>query len=149
MNELIKSQLEAAGFKVTLNTMDWNTLLSIFFKGTEADPTLDAVNVSLPTQDPVTGLVYSYTDLGRSPSGYNWGWYHNDRIEAAYKQIQEATDPKRIDELFTQIHEISTEDAARVFIAHDMNPRALSPKLTGFVQAQSWFQDLTPIVVNP
>ena len=37
----------------------------------------------------------------------------------------------------------------RVFIVHDLNPRALSPKLKGFVQAQSWFQDMTPIVVQP
>jgi peptide/nickel transport system substrate-binding protein len=36
-----------------------------------------------------------------------------------------------------------------VFIVHDLNPRALSPKLTGSVQAQSWFQDMTPIVVHP
>ena len=40
-------------------------------------------------------------------------------------------------------------DAPELFIVHDLNPRALSPKLSGFVQAQSWFQDLTPIVVNP
>jgi peptide/nickel transport system substrate-binding protein len=35
-----------------------------------------------------------------------------------------------------------------VFIVHDLNPRALSPRLKGFVQAQSWFQDMTPIVVS-
>ena len=34
-----------------------------------------------------------------------------------------------------------------MFAAHDLNPRALSKKLHGFVQAQSWFQDLTPISV--
>jgi hypothetical protein len=37
----------------------------------------------------------------------------------------------------------------RLYIVHDLNPRALSPKLSGFVQAQSWFLDLTPIVVSP
>ncbi len=36
-----------------------------------------------------------------------------------------------------------------IFVAHDLNLRALSPRLEGFVQAQSWFQDLTPIVVKP
>jgi peptide/nickel transport system substrate-binding protein len=35
-----------------------------------------------------------------------------------------------------------------LFVTHDLNPRALSPKLKGFVQAQSWFQDMTPIVVG-
>jgi peptide/nickel transport system substrate-binding protein len=36
-----------------------------------------------------------------------------------------------------------------IWIAHDVNPRALSPKLKGFVQAKNWFQDLTPVVVSP
>jgi len=36
-----------------------------------------------------------------------------------------------------------------IFAAHDLNPRALSPKVHGFVQAQSWFQDLTPVSVGP
>jgi hypothetical protein len=30
-------------------------------------------------------------------------------------------------------------------VTHDVNPRAMSPKVKGFVQAQSWYQDLTPI----
>ena len=32
-----------------------------------------------------------------------------------------------------------------VWIAHDLNPRAMSPKVQDFVQAQNWFQDLTPV----
>jgi hypothetical protein len=32
---------------------------------------------------------------------------------------------------------------------HDLNPRAMSPKVQGFVQAQSWFQDLTRASVTP
>ena len=39
------------------------------------------------------------------------------------------------------------KDAARLFVVSDLNPRALSPKLSGYVEAQSWFQDITPIVV--
>ena len=53
------------------------------------------------------------------------------------------------DALIRQMHEKLVEEAYEIFIVHDLNPRALSPKLTGFVQAQSWFQDVTPIVVNP
>jgi peptide/nickel transport system substrate-binding protein len=35
------------------------------------------------------------------------------------------------------------DDAPWIFIVHDLNPRALSSKVKGFVQAQSWYQDLT------
>ncbi len=56
--------------------------------------------------------------------------------------------PKRL-ALLTQLHEMMSEEAALIFVAHDLNPRAMSPKVHGFVQAQSWFQDLTPVTVAP
>ena len=37
------------------------------------------------------------------------------------------------------------DQALWIWIVHDLNPRAMSPKVKGFVQSQSWFQDLTPI----
>ncbi len=36
-----------------------------------------------------------------------------------------------------------------IFVVHDLNPRALSPKLHGFMQTQGWVQDLTPVTVVP
>jgi peptide/nickel transport system substrate-binding protein len=51
--------------------------------------------------------------------------------------------------LITQAHELTVADAVRVFMVSDINPRALSPKLSGYVEAQSWFQDINPIVVAP
>jgi peptide/nickel transport system substrate-binding protein len=35
MNELVKAQLEAVGFKVKLEVMDWNALLDVAIKGRE------------------------------------------------------------------------------------------------------------------
>jgi hypothetical protein len=35
-----------------------------------------------------------------------------------------------------------------VFIVSDLNPRALSPKLSGFAQAHCWFQNAAPIVFS-
>lgn len=36
-----------------------------------------------------------------------------------------------------------------IYVVHDLNPRALSPKVKGFVQAQNWFQDMASIEVMP
>lgn len=41
-----------------------------------------------------------------------------------------------------------------LWVVHDLNPRALSPRVRGFAQAQSWFQGLAPVqlgweAVNP
>jgi peptide/nickel transport system substrate-binding protein len=35
-----------------------------------------------------------------------------------------------------------------LYIVHDLNPRAMSPKVKGFVSPQSWFVDLTLISVQ-
>jgi peptide/nickel transport system substrate-binding protein len=35
-----------------------------------------------------------------------------------------------------------------VFIVHDLNPRALSPRVKNFKQAQSWYQDFTQVTVE-
>ena len=34
-----------------------------------------------------------------------------------------------------------------LMVTHDVNPRAMSPKVKGFVQAQNWFQDFSPITM--
>jgi len=35
-----------------------------------------------------------------------------------------------------------------IWVVHDLNPRALRANVKGFVQAQNWFQDLTPVYVD-
>jgi hypothetical protein len=35
-----------------------------------------------------------------------------------------------------------------LFIVHDLNPRAFSSHVEGFVSAQSWFQDLTLVSIK-
>ena len=51
--------------------------------------------------------------------------------------------------LLTELHELEGRQAVMIFVVHDLNPRAMSPKVHGFIQAQSWFQDLTPVSVTP
>jgi hypothetical protein len=33
-------------------------------------------------------------------------------------------------------------------VAHDVGPRAMSPRVRGFVPPQSWFVDFSPITMN-
>lgn len=35
-----------------------------------------------------------------------------------------------------------------LMVTHDVNPRAMSATVTGFVQAQNWFQDFPPITMK-
>lgn len=148
MNELVKAQLEAVGFKVKLEVMDWNALLDVTYKGREKFPKYDAINVSRATQDPFSGIFSFVMKKQWAPAGRNWGHYENPEIEKLIGQIYKTFDQTARDKMITRVHEIMSEDAAMLFVTHDLNPRALSPKLKGFVQAQSWFQDLTPITVG-
>jgi peptide/nickel transport system substrate-binding protein len=146
MNELVKEQLEAAGFKVKFDVLDWNALLDVFFKGQEKFP-YDGINFSSGQMEPlsfVKSQLYAY----RGPVGTNWGWYSSPEVEALGAKILSTFDPEQQDEMITKMHEIVVKDARNLMIVSDLNPRALSPRVHGFVQAQSWFQDITPITIS-
>jgi hypothetical protein len=65
----------------------------------------------------------------------------------ALKTIAEGTDPKVITEAYRKAHE-RLDNPPWLYIVHDLNPRAMSPKVKGFVSPQSWFVDLTLISVQ-
>ncbi len=148
MNELVKEQLDAAGFQVTLAPMDWNSLIDVFFGGSHKYPQYDAVNVSLSSIEPVQGVMKSSMTRFQPPNGWNWGYFTDPAIDKLGEEALSTFDGPARDALIAKMHETYVADAPEVFIAHDLNPRAISPKVHGFVQAQSWFQDLTPITVG-
>ncbi len=47
--------------------------------------------------------------------------------------------------MLAELHAHVVDQAMWIWMVHDLNPRAMSPKVKGFVQAQSWVQDLTPV----
>ena len=149
MNELVKSQMEAVGFQVTLDTMDWNALLDVTRAGVDKYPDINAINVSRQTQDPFNALIRHVWTKQWAPKGSNWGHYSNPDVDHLVEQIYGEFDPAKRLALLTKLNEKINEDALLIFVAHDLNPRAMSPKVHGFVQAQSWFQDLTPVSVGP
>jgi peptide/nickel transport system substrate-binding protein len=148
MTELVKEQLENAGFKIKFDTVDWNTLLDIYIRGAVKYPQYDAINFSSGASDPLNFLKV-FMKMYAAPLGPNWGGYSNPEVDALAQQAMTSFDDEERTKLVTRMHEITVKDAARIFIVSDLNPRALSPKLSGFVQAKSWFQDISPIVVKP
>jgi peptide/nickel transport system substrate-binding protein len=149
MNELVKSQLDAAGFEVTLDTMDWNALLKLGREGAEDHPETHAINISRSLLDPYNALIRHVWSGAWAPKGSNWGHYRNPAVDKLVGSILSEFDTAKRLALLTQLHETMNEEAAMIFVAHDVNPRAMAPKVKGFVQAQSWFQDLTPVTVSP
>jgi ABC-type transport system substrate-binding protein len=149
MNELAKSQLEEVGFQVDLKVMDWNSLIEIGRSGVPKYPEIDGYNGSRALLDPMSALIKPVWKVHWSPAGSNWGHYYNPDVETLVNDILNEFDPAKRLVLLTKLHEKENDEALMIWVVHDLNPRALSPKLSGFVQAQNWFQDLTPIVVSP
>lgn len=149
MNELVKEQLEQVGFEVTLAPMDWNSLIDVFFGGPQKFPQYDAVNVSLSSIEPVQGVMKGHMTRYKSPNGWNWGQISDAEIDKLGEEALAEFDTAKRDALLAKMHERVVSEATSLFIVHDLNPRAISPKVKGFVQAQSWFQDMTPISIEP
>src|SRR5215469_14935099 len=149
MNELVKAQLEEAGFQVSLQTMDWNAMLNVYRAGADKNPDYDGLNFSRGLLDPVNAIIKLVGKAYWAPAGSNWGHYESPESEALISEIFNTFDDEKRLALLTQLHELEGRLAVMIFVVHDLNPRAMSPKVEGFVQAQNWFQDLTPVTVSP
>jgi peptide/nickel transport system substrate-binding protein len=149
MNELVKSQLEEVGFQVDFKVMDWNSLIEIGRSGVVKYPEIDGYNGSRALLDPVSALIKPVAKMHWSPAGANWGHFYDPEIETLVGQILNEFDADKRLAMLIRLHELESDRAVMIWVVHDLNPRALSPKLHGFVQAQNWFQDLTPITVDP
>ena len=53
-----------------------------------------------------------------------------------------------MDKVLAELHAAIVDNAEMLWVVHDVDPRAMSPRVQGFVQARSWFQDLTRVTVN-
>ena len=148
MNELVKEQLDAVGFRTTLDTMDWNALLAVGRAGAQKYPDISAINISRQLQDPFDALIRVVSSKQWAPAGSNWGHYSNPEMDALISQIYAEFDSQKRLALLTKLNELMNAQAVLIWVAHDVNPRALSPKVQGFIQAKSWFQDLTPVTVS-
>ncbi|SDY33476.1 ABC-type transport system, substrate-binding protein [Variovorax sp. YR266] len=149
MNELLKRQLDAVGFQVTVKPVDLNALYAAVRGGPEKNPGVDALNFSRGTGDPHLALLKPGLRQFWAPNGSNWGHYESAEAEALGKQAFEEPDPKKRLVVLQKLNAKLTDDAIELFVTGDVQPRAMSPKVQGFVASQNWFQDTTLISVNP
>jgi ABC-type transport system substrate-binding protein len=150
MNEFIQQSLGEVGIEIELEVVEWNTLLSMWRAGAKDPASLGAhsINVSYFSQDPFTALVRHLDSTLVNPNGTNWGWYQNPEMDALFTKSRTTFDPDEQNAVVAEIHEKFVDEALFLFVAHDLNPRALAPKVKGFVQGQNWYQDLTPITIE-
>jgi peptide/nickel transport system substrate-binding protein len=153
MNEFVQQNLNDVGFDVQFDVMDWNALIGFMRAGASGPVAVKnhdvAINFSRTTQDPYNAICRFAMTNEKTPPGSNWGGFSDPKIDEVCTAAMKEFDPAKRDALFAQAQALMVDNAVLVWIAHDVNPRALSPKVHGFVQAKNWFQDLTPVSVDP
>jgi peptide/nickel transport system substrate-binding protein len=149
MHEFIKENLADIGIDAEFEVMDWEALRSRRRAGADGPENKgrDGINNSWGFWDPDIALIGPATTFLKS-SGFNWGSYVNPKADELGKAAKEEFNPAEQDKILAKLHEVIVDDAMWIWVVHDLNPRALRPNVKGFVQAQSWFQDLTPVVVE-
>ncbi|MBP2510348.1 ABC-type transport system substrate-binding protein [Agrobacterium tumefaciens] len=151
MNEYIQQTLSEIGINVEYEVADWNTVINIWRAGAK-DPSAkgaSAINYSYFIQDPFTALIRQSQCNLAPPNGTNWGFYCDQEMDALFSQVRNTFDAAEQDKVLQKIHEKYVNDALFLMVTHDVNPRAMSTKVKGFVQAQNWFQDFSTISMDP
>lgn len=142
MNTALQADLAAIGVQVELKPIEWAAMLSDFFAGNIPDGA-NALNISLSYQQ--EGFWEKWY---ASTSNLNTGGYANPEVDALLAQARTVLDGTERANLYAQVAALLTEDSPWLVVVNDRNPRVLSPDVTGFVQPQSWFADLTTLSVR-
>jgi ABC-type transport system substrate-binding protein len=150
MNEFVQENLREVGIDLELVPIEWNVMVQRYFKGFQHPDNADlgGMNISLHFVEPHGALLRRFHSAYVPPKSTNIMPFTNPEFDRLVEAAEAAFDPQDRDSLLAQAHEIVVEEAPWVFIVHDLNPRAMHQRVKGFVQAQSWFQDLTPVWVE-
>jgi ABC-type transport system substrate-binding protein len=147
MNEAIQEMLRAVGVEVSFEVIDWSTMTQRRSQGAAAPDQvgIHGLNNSWSWVDPDFGFLSTLGSDKVAPRGNNWGHVKNPEFDRLCAAIRAEFDPEKQDALMAELHARMVEDATWLFVVHDLNPRALSPRVKGFVQAQHWIQDMTTV----
>ena len=150
MNEFLQENLkQSCGVEVRFDVVEWQVLLN----ATRALPDAAslsgamALNVSSPTSD--AGVMARYFSSDRfPPGGFNFLNWKDETFDAALQRLSDSTDPAVIAAATRTAHERLVDDPPWLYVVHDRNPRAMSPRVKGFIPAQSWLLDLSLVSVQ-
>jgi peptide/nickel transport system substrate-binding protein len=84
-----------------------------------------------------------FSSANFSPNGFNFEQWKDDQFDAALAKLAESTDAAAIEASYRAAHERLVDNPPWLYVVHDLNPRAMSKRVQGFVSAQSWFLDMT------
>jgi peptide/nickel transport system substrate-binding protein len=150
MNEFVQQSLAECFFDVELDVIEWNTLFTNWRKGAKDESArgAHATNVTYAAMDPFFAMIRFLDSKMAPPVSNNWGFINDPDFDKLVAVVRTAFDPAERDKALAALHERSVDEAAFLWVAHDVGPRAMSPKIKGFVQPKSWFDDFSTVSMN-
>ncbi|MEL3889948.1 ABC transporter substrate-binding protein [Ferrovibrio sp. MS7] len=147
MNEFVQQNLAEIGIQIDFEVVEWNTLINIWRAGSKHESSRGgtAMNYTYFIQDPFTGVIRHLQCNLAPPAGTNWGHYCDPDMDKLFDQLRTTFDSAEQTKVMQKVHEKYVDDALFLMVTHDVNPRAMTNKVKGFVQAQNWFQDFSPV----
>ena len=149
MNELVQKNLKDVGIDVDLQPIEWNSLTQRFRSGfTGENAGLNAWNISWNFVEPFSAFGRFFHSKSVPPTSVNTMPFINPEADKLLDEAERTFDLAKQDAILAKLHELVVDEAPWIFIVHDLNPRAMSAKVKGFVPPQSWFVDLTQVSVT-
>jgi ABC-type transport system substrate-binding protein len=150
MNEFLQQSLAECFFDVELDVIEWNTLFTNWRKGArdESARGAHATNVTYAAMDPFFAMIRFLDSKMAPPTSNNWGFINDPEFDRLVAAVRIAFEPAERDKALAALHERSVDEAAFLYVAHDVGPRAMTPKIKGFVQPKSWFVDFSTMTLN-
>jgi peptide/nickel transport system substrate-binding protein len=148
--EFTQANLAAVGIDVEFQVVDFVTLFTMFRQGAKApvNAGIHAVSLPAPVQDPTSTFLRGFeTDLV-PPRGSNWGYYSNPEVDTALKVAQNTFEQGALDKAIAKVNQLLVDDAAYLFLIHDLNPWGTSSKVKNFTLPRSWFANVTSVSID-
>ena len=150
MNEYIQQNLKAIGVDLEFQVLEWEAHRARRRAGADhADNAgIHGLNHSWAFWDPEIALLGVTISPAKATGGFNWGKFNDPRADDLAFKAKNAFNAADQNKILADLHTYVVDQALWIWVVHDLNPRAMSPKVKGFVQAQAWYQDLTSIAME-
>ena len=131
MGTSIQADLAKVGFKVKIETYEWNTFLGKVNPGLEGKA--DMAEMAWMTNDPDTlPFLALRTAAWPDKGGFNSGYYSNPAVDDLLEKARTSTDQAERAELYKKMQTIVYDDAPWAFIANWKQNAVTSSKVKNF-----------------
>lgn len=151
MNEYLQEALRNCFFDVKFELLEWGTLFSNWREGPNAPTSRGAntINVSIATIDPFFALARFADSRMAPPVSNNWGFINDPELDRLTATARNTFEGEARDAALAKIHERLVNEAYFLWYVHDVAPRALSPRITGYAAPNGFYVDWSKIDITP